>query len=160
MDRPAKRQTIILLLASCLLVFLTCLVWHNTHSGASPNNSETTSAHSTSTHTGGTKPKDRRPTMRNSTSRVNHQKPTHDYGQLKDFVLPELKLENVTFRQAIHQLQNEYYRVCQLTGERPILMKFDFQNKKSHEFSINLSNSPFSKALLILSSIADVNLII
>lgn len=150
-----KKKTIPLLLAVCFLILAMLLtgekVSERGHTRGEPRTGQVSADGERSL------PGDTRPARRKvHRTTVPAPPATHQYAQLKDFIIPELKLEETNFTQALHQLVNEYHRICRLTGEQPIMMKFDSRHASNHSFSLTLTNLSFTSMLKTLSSIARV----
>ena len=92
-----------------------------------------------------------RPARHRSAGQSKRPPPSHEYTQLKDFIIPELKLEQATFKQALYDLRDHYYDVCQLTGEKPIHFEFVIHGTPIDSHTITITNRPFLKNLKILS---------
>ena len=99
-----------------------------------------------------------RPAKRVSVSYHQKANATHTHQQLENFIIPQLQLNNTSFAQALHQLRNEYYIICQKTGETPISIKFEIQNSDSNTITLNLRNISFTRALNTLSAIAGMDM--
>lgn len=92
-----------------------------------------------------------RPSRRRSLRQAKLPPSSHEYAKLKDFIIPELKLEQSTFKQALHDLRDHYYDVCQLTGEKPIHFKFVIHGTPIDPHTITITNRSFLKNLNILA---------
>ena len=99
-----------------------------------------------------------RPNRRLSRKQTSAASPTHTYAELKNFIIPELKLENSTFKQALYDLRDHYYQICQLIGEKPILLKFKIQGNALSPHTITLRNQSLLKALDTLAALGGMEL--
>jgi len=97
--------------------------------------------------------KSTRSSRRNQATSKVRPKPTHTYGELKDFMIPELKVDNITFNQALYQLRDSYYEICLRTGEKPIPFKFTVEEPSQRTINITLKNLSFTNMLETLAAI-------
>jgi len=85
---------------------------------------------------------------------------THSYTELKDFMIPELKLENITFKQALYQLQKRYNEICKETGETPVSFRFKIQGESQRLINFRLNNLSFTAMLKTLAAIEGMAMVI
>jgi|GEM_PF-4728521 len=83
---------------------------------------------------------------------------THEYTELKNFIIPELKLDQTSLKQALYQLRDHYYNACQLTGEQPIHFKFVIHGTPIDPHTITITNRSFLKNLNILALLSGMEL--
>ena len=86
-------------------------------------------------------------------------KPTHSYAELKDFIIPELRLENITFKQALYELNKKYNEICKLSGETPISFRFKIEGASNRPIQFTLRNLSFTAMLETLSAIEGMSML-
>ena len=94
-----------------------------------------------------------RSTRRAARSQSKDSEATHSYAELKDFMIPELKLENATFKQALYQLRKQYFEICQQTEENPITFQFNIKGGSNLPINTKLLTSSFLAMLNTLAAL-------
>ena len=95
-----------------------------------------------------------RPARRTQSKRDTFQQASHEYTELKDFFLPPVKFEQLTLRQAVHKLLDQYYTACAKTGERPHRLKLKITGQPTGPLTLTLPNSSFTYQLQTLAALS------
>ncbi|BDS05615.1 hypothetical protein NT6N_06550 [Oceaniferula spumae] len=100
----------------------------------------------------------KRSARRNQAANTSTAEPTHSYGELKDFIIPILVLENATFTEALKQLRERYMDICLRTGEKPIPFEFHVEAESERRINVTLKQLPFTSMLKTLAAIEGVTM--
>jgi hypothetical protein len=81
----------------------------------------------------------------------------HDVGQLKDFILPNLRGREVSFGEALRILKDAYQEACFRSQEKPLALAFSVRDEPDHAISFSMSGTSFLACLNHLAALAGLS---